>query len=304
MSRETGIRRTTGQKVFGVINVILLTILSLSIILPFLNVIAVAFNSGKDTAMGGVYFWPRKPTLANFETVFRDKSIYTGYFITIARTVLGTILAVFLMALAAYGLKCKTTPGRKVFLMMITFTMLFSGGTIPTYMLLKSLHLINTFWVYILPNLYGAWNLIMMRSFIETIPEGLEEAARIDGCGFYRTFFQIILPLSKQVIAVVGLFVAVAHWNDWFAGAFYVTTPDLRPVQTILQRMLQNAMNLSKVDTSTAAGALQAMRKKELVTGDSLKMATVLVTTIPIMCVYPFIQKYFATGMMIGAIKG
>ena len=266
-----------------------------------MHILALSFNGGKDTAMGGVYFWPRAFTLNNYKEVFSDNRIINGYKITLARTILGTFLSVLLTAMAAFALKSKTLPGRNFITFMIFFTTLFGGGVIPYYMLLKELHLRNTFWVYVIPSLYSAWNIIMMRTFFDSLGTELEESAKLDGCGYFRIFFQIILPLSKPVVSVIALFNGVGHWNDWFTGAFYVTDRNLQPVQTVLQEMLTNQQKLKSLMINSYQSAMSA---KTLVTGDSLKMATVMVTTVPIMCVYPFIQKYFTKGVMIGAIKG
>lgn len=300
MSKLNKSKTSPVESFFYILNVVLLILLSLSIILPFLNVLALSFNGGKDAAMGGVYFWPRAFTLANYKEVFSDNSIINGYKITLTRTILGTTLSVFLTAMAGYALKCKTLPGRKIIMLAIVFTMLFGGGVIPYYMLIKAVGLRNNFWVFVIPSLYSAWNIVLMRSFFESIPISLEESAKLDGCGYFGIFFKIILPLSKPVISVVALFVAVGHWNDWFTGAFYITNKDLLPVQTLLQQMLVNQQKLTTLITNTPQSISAA---RNLVTGDSLKMATVMVTTLPIMCVYPFIQKYFAKGVMIGAIK-
>lgn len=298
MNITNKIKVSKGEKIFQIINIILLVCLSLTIILPFLNILALSFNDGKDAAMGGVYFWPRKFSLDNYKEVFSDNSILQGYKITILRTVIGTVSSVFLTATAAFALKCKTLPGRKFFTLALTFTMLFGGGVIPYYMVIKGVGLRNSFWVYIIPSLYSAWNIIMMRTFFQSIPESLEEAATIDGCGYWGIFFKVILPLSKPVIAVVTLFNAVGHWNDWFTGAFYVVDKALYPVQTILQQILTNNQQMQNI---TSANAIQSAANT--VTGDSMKMAMVMVTSIPVMCIYPFIQKYFATGVMIGAVK-
>ena len=266
--------------------------LCLIILLPCLNVVALAFNDGADAARGGVWFWPRQFTMDNFKEVFKDGSITTAYVITIARTVIGTFLSLMVTTLAGYALKQEDLPGRKIITMLITFTMLFGGGMIPTYIQYKNLHLLNSFWVYVVPSLVSVTYLLMVRTFFEGIP---------DGCGFFQTYLKIMLPLSKPVIAVVGLYTAVNHWNDWFAGAFYVNDTKLWPVQTVLQQMLTKAMNSQQEVTSVA----QALAHNTVsVTSDSLKMAAVVVTTVPILCVYPFVQKYFAQGAMIGAVKG
>ncbi len=177
--------------------------------------------------------------------------------------------------------------------------MLFSGGMIPTYIQFNKLGLVNNFWVYVVPSLVSVTYLLMMRTFFENIPVSLEESAKLDGCGYFRTFAKIILPLSKPVLAVIGLYTAVNHWNDWFAGSFYMRTSELWPVQTVLQQMLSKAMGAKNVSTVAQAIAQNA----NTVTTDSLKMAAVVVTTVPILCVYPFVQKYFAQGAMIGAVK-
>lgn len=275
--------------------------LCLIILLPCLNVVALAFNDGADAARGGVWFWPRQFTMDNFKEVFKDGSITTAYVITIARTVIGTFLSLMVTTLAGYALKQEDLPGRKILTMLITFTMLFGGGMIPTYIQYKNLHLLNSFWVYVVPSLVSVTYLLMVRTFFEGIPGSLEESAKLDGCGFFQTYLKIMLPLSKPVIAVVGLYTAVNHWNDWFAGAFYVNDTKLWPVQTVLQQMLTKAMNSQQEVTSVA----QALAHNTVsVTSDSLKMAAVVVTTVPILCVYPFVQKYFAQGAMIGAVKG
>jgi putative aldouronate transport system permease protein len=301
MSRRYAPKRPILSRLFNALNVFLLGMLSLSIVLPLLNILVLSFNGGKDTAMGGVYFWPRAFTFNNFIEVFSDNRIINGYLITVSRTVLGTAASVLLTAMAAFALKKKDLPGRTPALFLIFFTMLFSGGIIPNYMLIKGIGLKNNFLVYIIPGLYSAWNIIIMRTFFEGISVSLEESATIDGAGYFRIFFQIILPLSKPVIAVVALFNGVGQWNDWFSGAFYVQDSALKPVSTILQEMLTQQMKLKNLMTNSNMSAIAAQRQ---VTGDSLKMATVVVTMVPIMMVYPFIQKYFAKGVMIGAVKG
>lgn len=275
--------------------------LCLLILLPCLNVLALSFNNGKDAARGGVYFWPREFTLQNYVEVFRNGSILSAYKITLARTFVGTLLSLVVTTLAAFALNQAELPGRKTITFLITFTMLFGGGTIPTYIQYNNLHLVDTFWVYVIPSLVSVTYLIMTRSFFDGIPYALQEAARLDGCGYFQTYFRIMLPLSKPVIAVVGLYTAVNHWNDWFSGAFYMTSSKMWPVQTVLQQMLERAMSSSR-QINDVAEAIAVGQSN--VTTDSLKMAAVVITTVPILCVYPFVQKYFAKGVMFGAVKG
>ncbi|KGX85863.1 carbohydrate ABC transporter permease [Pontibacillus litoralis] len=286
---------------FRVFNMIIIVLLCLTIILPFLNILALSFNDGADAQRGGIYFLPREFSLENYIEVFQQSTIINAFGITLFRTVLGTIFSVFLTAMAAYALKTKTLPGRKVITFFIFFTMLFSGGVVPYYLVLNELQLTNTIWVYIIPSLYSVWNILIMRTFFQQIPESLEEAARIDGCSEFQIFIRIILPMSKPVIATIGLFNAVAHWNDWFSGSFYVRNSELKPLATLLQEMLtsQQALSEALLQNSGAYAALD----KITVTGDSLKMATIILVVAPILMVYPFIQKYFVKGVNIGSVK-
>ncbi len=289
---------TRGERIFYAVNNVVLACLSLSVILPFLNILALSFNSGADAARGGVTFWPREFSLENYQEVFRDADLMHAYGITIARTVLGTFLGVMFTAMTAFALKSKTLPGRKFLSKYFIFTMLFSGGTIPIYMIFKTYGMLNTFWVYIFnSSLVAAWDIMVMRTFFEGISISLEESAKLDGCSDLGVFFRIILPISKPVISVIALFKAVYHWNDWFSGAYYIKSTNLLPVQTLLQRMLTLQENLQKLTSASQAFFERA------VTGESLKMATIIISIIPIVCVYPFIQKYFVKGLMLGSVK-
>lgn len=294
------IKTSTSEKIIQIIIDCLLIGLCLLILLPCINVLVLSFNEGSDAAKGGIYFWPRVFSLANYKEVFADGSIMKAYKITIARTIIGTAASLLVTSLAAYSLKEAKLPFRKLITILITFTMLFSGGMIPTYIQYNKLHLLNSFWVYVVPSLVSVTYLLMMRTFFESVPESLEESAKLDGCGYFKIYTKIMLPLSKPVIAVVGLYTAVNHWNDWFSGSFYMKSNALWPVQTVLQQMLSRAMASQQVTTVSQAIA----HNTNSVTSDSLKMAAVVVTTVPILCVYPFVQKYFAQGAMIGAVKG
>ncbi|WP_372630869.1 carbohydrate ABC transporter permease [Cohnella sp.] len=292
---------SAGEKIFKVVNYLLIIALCLSVILPFLNITALAFNPGKDAERGGIFFWPRIWSLENFEKVFEASNIATAFGISIFRTFVGTIASVFLTAMAAYALKSRTLPGGKFLMMFVFFTMLFSGGIIPYYMLLKTIHLTNNIWVYVIPSLYSAWNLIIFRTFFQQIHPSLEESARIDGYNDFSIFVRIIMPLSRPVIAVIGLFSAVNHWNDWFTGAFYVRSADLRPLSTLMQEMLMSTEAMRET-LEQAAGSYKMIERIQ-VTGNSLKMAMIIVVVTPIVIIYPFVQRYFAKGIMIGSMK-
>ncbi len=294
-------KMSAGEKIFKVVNYLLIIALCLSVILPFLNITALAFNPGKDAERGGIFFWPRIWSLENFEKVFEASNIATAFGISIFRTFVGTIASVFLTAMAAYALKSRTLPGGKFLMMFVFFTMLFSGGIIPYYMLLKTIHLTNNIWVYVIPSLYSAWNLIIFRTFFQQIHPSLEESARIDGYNDFSIFVRIIMPLSRPVIAVIGLFSAVNHWNDWFTGAFYVRSADLRPLSTLMQEMLMSTEAMRET-LEQAAGSYKMIERIQ-VTGNSLKMAMIIVVVTPIVIIYPFVQRYFAKGIMIGSMK-
>ena len=296
------VRQSLGDRVVGVIPYVVVTTLCLLILLPYLNVFALSFNDGQDAARGGVYFWPRVWTLDNYRQVFKDGSIIRAYRITLARTIIGTLMSLTVTVLAAFALNQTELPFRGVITFMFTFTMLFGGGTIPTYIQYNELGLLDTFWVYVIPPLVSVTYLIMIRAYFDGLPYGLQEAAKLDGCGYFGVLLRIMLPLSKPILAVVGLYTAVNHWNDWFAGAFYMTSDKLWPVQTVLQQMLSRAMSTQQDVSQNINAAIAANQRA--VTTDSLKMAAVVITTVPILCVYPFVQKYFAKGTLVGAIKG
>ena len=294
--KKNKIKQSLGDRIIQGFIILVILALCLVIILPCINVLALSLNDGADAAKGGVYFFPRVFTLENFKQVFSDGSIMRAYKYTILRVVIGTLLTLIVTSLAAFALKEKDLPGVKVITILITFTMLFGGGMIPTYVQY------NNFWVYVVPSLVSVTYLLMMRAYFEGIPASLEESAKLDGCGYFGIYGRIILPLSKPVIAVIGLYTAVNHWNDWFSGAFYMTSNEKWPVQTVLQQMLARAMSASQKDITSVAQAL--VQGASTVTSDSLKMAAVVITTVPILLIYPFVQKYFASGIMIGAVKG
>ena len=293
-------RTSTGLRVFHGINDTLLILLSCTVLLPFLNILALSFNSGADAARGGILFWPRVFSLENYAHILSDRKLINAYKITLSRTILGTVISVMITAMAAYAIKNRNLPGRKIINKYFIFTMLFSGGVIPTYMLFRSMGLLNTFWVYIFnSSIVAAWDIMVMRTFFEGISISLEESGKLDGCSDIGVFFRIIMPLSKPVLSVIALFKAVYHWNDWFSGTYFIKKPSLLPVQTVLQQMLTLQRGL--VDLNAASG-LDALMKNT-VTGESLKMATIIVSILPIVCVYPFIQKYFVKGLMLGSVK-
>lgn len=282
----------------------ILALLCLSVLYPFLYMLAISLNVGSDAAKGGVYLWPRDFTLSNFQVVLGNAVIQHAYGITVARTAIGTAVGLLVTLLAAFGLSYRQLPMRGTLLGYVLITMLFSGGLVPFYIQLHQLSLLNSFWVYIIPSAFSAWNMFVMMKFIQGIPDALIESAELDGAGPLRTLRSIVVPLSKPMLAAIGLFTGVMHWNDWFAGAFFVSDQNLIPVQTFLQQLL-SAQDLSAVLGSN--NNIEAMARGTIlsnITLMSIKMATVMVSAIPILCVYPFLQRYFVKGVLIGSVKG
>jgi putative aldouronate transport system permease protein len=290
---------------FDILNYIILALIAFSMIYPFIYILVYSLNDGKDSMQGALYFWPRKFTLDNYGQVFNNPRIWQAYKITLMRTILGTFLHVFLCTLMAYALAKKTLPGRTFFTFYIFLPTIFSAGFIPYFITLQKLHLINTFWVYIIPMLFNFMHIVIIRTFLQGIPEELEESARIDGYGDFMIFIKIIVPLSGPVLATISLFIGVAHWNDWFAGAYYVSDKNLIPVQTLLQQMLTEAEALSNSMQRAAQQGGQTINVNPAgSTPESLRMALLVITVFPILCVYPFLQKYFVKGVMLGSVKG
>lgn len=280
---------------------ILLILLSFTALYPFWNTLVVSLNEGLDTAKGGITFWPRAFTWTNYEIVFTNDRIIQSFGISILRTVIGTVSAIFMTALLAYGMSKSYLMGRKFLTIFFIFTLYFGGGLVPTYLLIKSLGLMNNFLVFIIPGLISVWNMIIFRTFFKSLPNGLEESAQIDGCSNWGVFLRIVLPLSGPVIATLSLFTAISHWNDWFTPTIYITNQDLMPVQTILRRIL-NANLINDVIGGGDSLASEKLSKKSL-TSKSLISATVMVVSLPIIVVYPFVQRYFVNGVMVGSLK-
>ncbi|MDG5472392.1 carbohydrate ABC transporter permease [Jeotgalibacillus sp. ET6] len=276
-------------------------VLSVIMLYPFLNQIALSLNAASDSVRGGIYLWPRQFTWNNYEYVFSQASIIQGIIVSVARTVVGTALGVLCTAMVAYAIAQEKFIFKKSITIIFIMTMYFNGGLIPTYLLMRDLQLIGTFWVYILPGLISAFNLIIMRSFIEGIPKSIFEQARIDGAGDFRVFFQIVLPLSLPVLATVSLFLAVGQWNQWFDVFLYNSSnASLTTLQYELMKVLQNTAT-SNADWNSALASGE--HTDNSVTPKSIQATMTIVASLPIICVYPFLQKYFVKGMTLGAVK-
>lgn len=293
-----------GEKVFRTINTIFLVLLSVTTLYPLYYIIIYSLNEGLDSMKGGIYLLPRIFTTFNYEYVLSNGVIQHAYIITVARTVVGTVLGLIVTGITAYGFSFKELPYRKKLMIAVLIPMLFNGGIIPYYIQLAKLGLVDTFWVYVIPSMFSIWNMFVMMKFFADIPVSLREAALMDGAGEMKILWRVILPLSKPVIAAIGLFVAVYHWNDWYSGAFYVSSGNLLPVQTYLQRLFE-ADSLAMLTQNSQIVAEAAVRESQTstMTVTAVKMAAVVIGTLPILCVYPFVQKYFVKGMLIGSVK-
>ncbi|HEY5561089.1 MAG TPA: carbohydrate ABC transporter permease [Clostridiaceae bacterium] len=273
---------------------------------PFLNVLAISFNDSYDTVKGGIYIWPRIFTLENYKTIFTSANLNLGQaaIVSVARTVIGTVSSVICCCLLAYTLSRDDYVFRKPITIFFVITMYVSGGMIPSYLLIRDLHLIGSFWVYIIPGLVSFFNVIVVRSFIEGLPISIQEAARIDGANDFTIFYRIIIPLCLPVIATIALWIAVGQWGSWFDTYLYGNGKlSMSTLQFALMKLLDS--------TSAAQGQSANLINKNgagtivnTVSPQSIKMAITIVVTVPILLVYPFVQKYFVTGVTLGAVKG
>ncbi len=288
-------QRTNGEIAFDWFNMILMTTICFITLYPIWYILVNSLNEGTDAMLGGIFWWPRKFTLDNYKAVFQNSGVMKAFSVTVLRTIVGTATNVFFTAMVAYPLSKSNLVGRKFYMAMGTITMFFSGGLIPTFLLYKNMNLLDSFWVYIIPGLFNFFNLIIFVNFFREIPSALEESASIDGATDWTTFIKIILPLSKPVLATIALFTGVYHWNDYFAGVIFINNPNLQPIQTFLYRIVAESGS-----TQMMATASNITRST---TSLSIKLSTMVVTTVPIVCVYPFLQKYFVKGMMVGAVK-
>lgn len=300
MKKKNRIDAGLGNKTFNFLNVLFMLLFAVVCLYPFIYVLALSFNDGVDAQRGGIYFWPRKFTFENYITVFKDDGILNAYAITLYRVVVGTISSVLLTAAAAYAMSRKSLPFKKFFNWLILLPMYFSGGLIPTYIIISGIGLQDNLLVYVIPSLYATFNIILVRTYMKGLPEALHESAVLDGANEFIIFVRLYLPLSMPVIATISLFIAVGHWNDWYTATIYTSTKELWPASTLLQNILTSSEISSYVNTKFFT---QQMNRRPVVTPEALKMAMLIVTTVPIVLVYPFVQKYFVQGMMIGSLK-
>ncbi len=299
VARNNRIKESTASKVFDVFLYIFMILFTFCMVYPFWNQLIISFNEGTDTVKGGLTFLPRKFTLQNYQYVFQRMNLPKGAFMSIARCVIGTVTSIICTGLLGYIVTIKNFAGRKMMRVIFLVTMYFGGGMIPVYLLYMNLGLIESFHVYWIPGLLSAYNMILISSFIEGIPDSLSESARIDGASELKIYFRIILPLCKPVLAALGIMTVVSHWNSWFDVYIYNPSGKYDTLQMYLRKILLDAEAASKLMDDQKK--YEAMKN---LTPNSVRAATTMIVTIPIVCIYPFFQKYFVSGITIGAVKG
>ena len=292
-------RISNSDKIFYIVIGIVMFILTISVLYPIVYIVSASFSSSAAVSEGRVWLWPVDFSLEAYKAVFAYKDLWIGYRNTIFYVVVGTIMNVAVEMICAYPLARKDLWGKSVISFLFTFTMLFGGGMIPHYILVKNLGMLNTPWALLIPGLMSVYNVIVARTFIQNnIPEELLEASQIDGCNDTQFFFKMVLPLSKAIIAVLTLWHAVGHWNSYFSAFLYITKENLYPLQVFLKEILVQS-NVNTEVVGDVADALQMQNLKQL-----LKYAIIVVSTVPLFAFYPFVQKHFVKGVTIGSVKG
>ncbi|GAA5003577.1 carbohydrate ABC transporter permease [Actinopolymorpha pittospori] len=295
----TTLKETRSDRIFNVCNYAVLAVFLLAVLYPLVYIFSASFSSAQAVSSGRVWLWPVELNLEGYKAIFEYKSIVSGFLNSVFYAVAGTLINVTLTLLAAYPLSRRDLFGRNPLMFLFVFTMLFSGGMIPTYLVVHQLGLLNTRWALILPTAMAVWNMIITRTYYQvTIPHELLEAARIDGCDDFKFFTRIVLPLSKPIIAVNALLYAVGHWNQFFNALIYLTDESLFPLQLVLRSILvQNSL-----DPAQLPDASELLRVQEL--RDLLKYSLIVIASVPPLLAYPFVQRHFVKGVMIGSIKG
>ncbi|MFK4089526.1 carbohydrate ABC transporter permease [Kribbella sp. NPDC020789] len=296
--RARRIRESRTDRIFLVCVYLLLAVFLAVVLLPLLYIVASSFSSPEAVSSGRVLFWPVDFSLRGYDAVFQNPQIVQGYLNSLFYTVVGTIVSVTMTIAIAYPLSRRTLVGRNVVMTMILFTMLFTGGLIPTYLVVQSTGLLDTRWALIVPQAIGVWQVIIARTYLRTtIPDELVEAAQLDGCGDLRFLWSVVIPLAKPMIAVVALMYAIMQWNSYFDALIYLKNPDLFPLQLVLRNIL--------ILNTTGGGAVDAsvvLQRQQL--ADLLKYSLIVVASVPVLLIYPFVARYFTKGIMIGAVKG
>lgn len=286
--------KTFAGKMFDLFNILLLSLIAILMLLPFLHVVMGSFTTAEEMARKPFVLFPTVFTFDSYRYIFSTNTLFKAMGVSIGVTVVGTLISMILTSMMAYGLTRRDLDGRKMMNLMIVFTMLFHGGLIPSFLIVKNLGLIDTYMSLILPGAISAFNLIILRSFFQGLPDGVEESAKIDGCGDFGILFRIVLPLSMPALATISLFYAVNYWNSYFGAIMFMNDADKWPIQVLLRQIVIAASGMA-ADTSN-----EFVKPPE----QTIKMAVIVVSTLPILIVYPFLQKYFAKGALVGSVKG
>lgn len=288
---------STGEKLAQLVIILLISLMCASMLYPFIHLISISFSSPEAAMQQGFHLWPKQFSFASYDKAIHYRGIWTGYANTIFRTVVGTLLSLVFITMTAYALSKKRLPHRRFYTMFIVTTLFFNGGLIPTYLLVKNIGLMDSSWALILPMLINTFSLLVMRNFFMGIPHELEESAKLDGANDIRILVSIIVPLSKPILATVTLWMAVSHWNAWFDALIYIQSESKMVLQIFLRRIIiENSA--SEIDNMMQFGG------QNVSSPETVKAAVLLISTLPILIGYPFIQKYFAKGIFIGSVKG
>ncbi|ANY76669.1 carbohydrate ABC transporter permease [Paenibacillus ihbetae] len=293
-------RESFGDKCFVIVNAVLLTLVLIAVLYPLWFVLIASISDTAAVLTGKVWLWPRDFTLAGYKIVLQNGELLRSYGNTVLYTAIGTAINLVLTVMAAYPMSRRDYRGRNALMAFIVFTMFFSGGMIPTYLLVKDLGMLNTIWALVIPNAVSVWNIIIMRTFFQqSLPYEIQEAAQIDGCSDIKILLRIVLPLSKPILAVMVLFYAVGHWNAFFNALIYLTDRDLYPLQLILREILIQGQMASMMESGDTTGMARRIMEAE-----SIKYAVVIIANLPVLLLYPFLQKYFVKGVLVGSLKG
>lgn len=296
--------QTRGDRIFDIVNHVLLILVVIACLYPLYFTVIASFSDPYSVVRGQVIFWPQGFTLDSYRAVFQYKQLWVGYRNTILYTIVGTLYNLFLLLPCAYAMAKRGLKGKGVLMGLFVFTMYFSGGMIPSYLIMKQLGLINTPWVLILPGAFSVYNMIVTRTyFSSSFPEALAEAAKIDGAGEFRIFLTICLPLSGAIIAVMALFNALGHWNSYFNALIYINDSELYPLQLVLRQILVLNQSMN-VDSSTMTTEEIAYQLQKAYMAETMKYSVLFIANLPMLAAYPFVQKYFVKGVMIGSVKG
>lgn len=293
-------RESFGDKCFVIVNAVLLTLVLIAVLYPLWFVLIASISDTAAVLTGKVWLWPRDFTLAGYKIVLQNGELLRSYGNTVLYTAMGTAINLVLTVMAAYPMSRRDYRGRNALMAFIVFTMFFSGGMIPAYLLVKDLGMLNTIWALVIPNAVSVWNIIIMRTFFQqSLPYEIQEAAQIDGCSDIKILLRIVLPLSKPILAVMVLFYAVGHWNAFFNALIYLTDRDLYPLQLILREILIQGQMASMMESGDTTGMARRIMEAE-----SIKYAVVIIANLPVLLLYPFLQKYFVKGVLVGSLKG